>query len=129
MSKFAPAPGRVPVIADLVRDGQRLEVWCCRCDRCEQIAPERAVELLGPNTTFPEACVRLTCSACGARGREKWIQCRPSVEDFYARLHGLGGLRLPGCARNSHAPETPSPDATEPRRSHPKRGRSRGWRG
>lgn len=95
MRKFETDPAKAPVLAELIRDRQRLEVWCCRCYRHEQIAPERAVELLGANTTFPMAANRLVCSACGARGREKWIHVRPSVEDFYARLEGQGGLRLP----------------------------------
>lgn len=100
MRKFAPTPGRAPVLAELIRDRQRLEVWCCRCHRCEQIPPERAVELLGANSTFPMASERLVCAACGARGRDKWIHARPSVDDFYARLQGQGGLRLPGRTRN-----------------------------
>lgn len=95
MSKFAAAPGRAPVIADMVERRQRLEVWCGRCHRCEQIAPERAVELLGANVTFPDAQRRLRCSGCGARGRERWIRARPSVDDFYAGLEGVDGLRLP----------------------------------
>lgn len=95
MRKFAAEPRRAPVLSDLVHKRQRLEVFCGRCGRNEQIAPEHAVELLGANTTFPMAQERLTCSACGARGRDKWIHARPSVEDFYAKLQGQGGLRLP----------------------------------
>lgn len=52
MSSFQ-APGKPPVIGDLVRDRQRLEVWCNKCHRQALIPPEEAVRMLGPGTTFP----------------------------------------------------------------------------
>lgn len=74
-----------PTIGDLVASGCRLEIWCCRdgCRRQARWPPAEAVAKLGARTTFPEAARRLRCDACGARGREKMVTCRPDVVDGY----------------------------------------------
>lgn len=85
---------RPPVIGDLVRDRQRLEIYCAgpRCPRGGApvvLDPEDAVKLLGPQTTFVEARERLRCRECGASG-PKNITARASMVDYYANLKAAG---------------------------------------
>ena len=115
-----------PIIGDLVGARQRLEIWCCNrdCRRHTYLAPEDAVRLLGANTTFPQAARKLFCSACGARGsgRSRLIQCRGSMEDFYANLAEEGGMPSPRPFNEGYYAATVAREAP---RSPVRRGRAR----
>lgn len=116
-----------PVIGDLLAPGnrQRLEIWCGNhaCGRCAIMEPEDAVRLLGANTTFTDAARKLVCSACGARGDgpSRLVQCRGSIEDYYANL----GQPMPDHrGGNLHPNRTLQP--TSPGPKHRRRTRRRG---
>jgi len=81
-----------PVLADFHAIGQGLEIWCCQhgCQRMSYWTAEEAVSRLGPQTTIEEAQRRLSCVACGAKGRERLVRCRPSPTDYSRHLHRTG---------------------------------------
>lgn len=81
---------RTPTIGDLLERRQRLEISCARCHREVVLSPEAAIALLGADTTFAEAEERLSCSGCGAQGRERLIDARPSMTDYYEQLRAKG---------------------------------------
>lgn len=97
MPSWSPTTGPEPTLEQLLlTTGQRLEIWCCRhtCRHETLWTPEEAIARLGATCTIEQACRRLRCSRCSARGRDKWVHCRPSVTDFYDRRwteQGRGG--------------------------------------
>lgn len=88
MPSWSASSGPEPTLEQLLLPtGQRLEIWCCR-ETCRHElfwSAGEAIARLGAACTINQACQRLRCSRCGARGREKWIHCRPAVTDFYER--------------------------------------------
>lgn len=67
-----------PVMADFIGGDRDVLVACCRpaCGRELRLPPPRAAELFGPGCTILQARRRAVCSACGARGRDGFIDVR-----------------------------------------------------
>lgn len=67
----------VPTIAELAADGRPFEIYCFRpsCRRVLRLSAAEASRRLGA-LTVEQADQRLTCSACGARGRDGFVQAR-----------------------------------------------------
>lgn len=87
-----------PAIGDLIRDRQRLEIYCAghECPRRGRpviLDPEDAVKLLGAETTFVAARSVLRCQECGAKG-PTYINARASIGDYYDNLRAKG-LTMP----------------------------------
>lgn len=69
-----------------------LIIYCFRpgCPRPKRtMAPAEAVQLVG-DLTVRQADQKLTCTACGAKGRDGFVQARWSTipRDWYEREHG-----------------------------------------
>lgn len=76
-----------PILADLFELPQRLEISCYGCARDTiRLTPEEAVAKYGAEMTFARLRTILTCSECGARGRDRKIDARASTSDYYDAL-------------------------------------------
>lgn len=85
----------LPLIADLIPLGQRVELDCNGrvggrpCGRHELLEPETLLKALGPQATFVDGNRRLRCVVCGQRE----IRIRSCVIDHYAICDALRGAR------------------------------------
>lgn len=77
---------RPPVMGDLLKINEHLMIYCGGhdCRRQVRLTAVEAVELLGFHTTMAQAERRLNCSACGRRGRDRFISVRGCSIDVTA---------------------------------------------
>lgn len=85
---------KLPTLSDLIRDNQRLELWCCSCAHEVLMSPAEAVAKFG-DVPFKVAARRCVCAKCGAKGRDDLIGARPSVNDMY-RAMGMTATHAQG---------------------------------